>query len=165
MADDRTDPTAEQAGQDALELLRKDHREVDRLFKEYPRANLAQKDTFFEGIKHELDAHAAVEEELFYPALNAEGGELAALVERAELEHFGVKTLMAAIADMQPEDPRYDLSVRELGDDVRAHVAEEEGQLFDMARRRLGPGRLRELGERMAVRKAALREEMADSAP
>src|SRR5438128_9235623 len=102
MADDRTGRAAEPAGQDALELLRQDHREVERLFGQYPRATVAQKDTFFEGIKHELDAHAAVEEELFYPALKAEGGELAALVERAVLEHSGLETLMAAIEACSP---------------------------------------------------------------
>ena len=165
MTDDRTGRTEKQAEPDALELLRRDHREVHRLFKQYPRANLAQKDTFFEEIKHELDAHAAVEEEVFYPALKAEGGELAALVERAALEHSGMKTRMAAIEAMQPDNPRYDPAVRELADDMRRHVTEEEGQLFPMARQALGPERLRELGERMAVRKAALREEMADLAP
>jgi hemerythrin superfamily protein len=160
------DATGQDAtGQDALELLRRDHREVERLFGLFPRATVAQKDTFFEEIKHELDAHAAVEEELFYPALKAEGGELAALVERAELEHFGLETLMAAIESMQPEDPRYDARVRELADDVRKHVGEEEGRLFEMARQRLGAARLRSLGERMAARKTALRAEMADLAP
>ncbi|PYQ49106.1 MAG: hemerythrin [Acidobacteria bacterium] len=165
MADDRTGRAAEPAGQDALELLRQDHREVERLFGQYPRATVAQKDTFFEGIKHELDAHAAVEEELFYPALKAEGGELAALVERAVLEHSGLETLMAAIEGMQPDDPRYDAAVGDLADDVRKHVGEEEGQIFPMAQQCLGAERLRDLGERMAARKTALREEMADLAP
>jgi hemerythrin superfamily protein len=161
----RTTDTSGQAGQDALELLRRDHREVERLFGEFSRATVPQKDTFFEEIKHELDAHAAIEEELFYPALKAEGGELAKLVERAELEHFGMETLMAAIEGMQPDNPRYDSMVQKLADDVREHAGAEEGRLFEMARQRLGAARLRSLGEQMAARKTALRAEMADLAP
>jgi iron-sulfur cluster repair protein YtfE (RIC family) len=148
---------------DALELLRNDHRLVDRMFEGYSRANVAQKDTVFEQIKHELDSHATVEEELFYPALRASGGRAAEMVEKAELEHFGVKTLLGAIAYMQPSDAAYDARVQELRDDVREHVAEEEAELFEAARRQLGAARLLELGAQMATRKAALRVEMADA--
>jgi|SRR4051812_10023440 iron-sulfur cluster repair protein YtfE (RIC family) len=151
--------------EDALELLRRDHRNVDRMFEDFPRATVEQRDTLFEEIKHELDAHAAVEEELFYPALRATGGRGAELVEQAGLEHFGMKTLLGAIAHMQPSDPGYAAQVEELREDVRAHVAEEESEIFRLAREVLGPERLRELGTRMAERKVALREEMSDIAP
>jgi len=72
---------------------------------------------------------------------------------------------MAAIEGMEPDDPRYDAAVRELADDVRKHVGEEEAQIFPMAQACLGAEGLRDLGERMASRKAVLREEMADVAP
>jgi iron-sulfur cluster repair protein YtfE (RIC family) len=154
--------TGGEAAADALALLHRDHENVDRMFDDYPRANAAQRDTFFEAIKHELDAHAAVEEEIFYPALRATGGDMAAAIDRAEIEHFGMKTLMGALADMQPDDPAYDARVAELREDVRSHVAEEEKQVFEAARRRLGAERLRELGQEMAFRKQALRKEMSD---
>jgi hemerythrin superfamily protein len=147
---------------DALELLQQDHRRVDRMFDEYPRGTTEQKETFFEEIKHQLDAHAAIEEELFYPALKAAGGRAAELVEKAQVDHFGVKTLLGAIAAMHPEDEGYDARVMELRDDVRRHVAEEEREIFAAARKQLGAARLGELAAEMGTRKGELREEMSD---
>ena len=72
------------------ELLVKDHREVDELFRRY---HLAEKaDTIEEladQIVHDLSVHAAIEEQFVYPLLRAElreGDELGARGAGAEQE-------------------------------------------------------------------------------
>ncbi len=57
---------------DAIALLRQDHREVERLFKQFekagPRAHKTRRDLVDKVIK-ELSVHAAIEEQVFYPAI------------------------------------------------------------------------------------------------
>lgn len=56
---------------DALELLKKDHDSVRTLFGRYDKAltGSPERETLIQNICHDLEMHAAIEEELFYPAL------------------------------------------------------------------------------------------------
>src|SRR5690242_16649012 len=57
---------------EATSLLKKDHAKVKELFKKFEGAGDRAGQTrqhLFDEIKTELDAHAAVEEEIFYPAM------------------------------------------------------------------------------------------------
>lgn len=57
---------------DALQLLKQDHQRVARLFEECIAAPLGGRGTLAQQIFHELELHTALEEELFYPALERE---------------------------------------------------------------------------------------------
>ena len=149
----------------ALGMLADDHRQLDRMLEGLAKATTEQRETLFEGIKHELDAHAAVEEEIFYAELQEAGRNAPALVEKARNDHFALKTLCAAIQALPPEDPTYAARLDELARDIRSHAREEEETLFPLAEGILGPERLREMEGRLRSRKAALRVEMADTAP
>jgi hemerythrin superfamily protein len=138
----------------ALALLREDHERVQALFEEYERTTLAQQDTFFEVLKHELDTHALVEEEVFYPALEEEAG-AAELARRAREDHQEVREAVADVVRTQPGDPYYDDKVERLRERVRAHVEEEERELFARARR-LGPERLARLAAEMSARRGQI---------
>ena len=63
----------------AIELLKKDHRVVDELFEQVESSDATAATELFMEIKAELEAHAHIEESIFYPALQEDGDE--ALVE------------------------------------------------------------------------------------
>jgi hemerythrin superfamily protein len=152
---------AQALGMSALDLLRQDHQRLKQMLQDYGDAQPPQKDTWFELIKHELDRHAAIEEELFYPAVARSGEEAEALVREARHEHADVRAVATEIGKLQPTDSGYDQRVAELRDRVLHHAEEEEARIFPLAEQSLGAERLASLGREMADRGEALRTEMA----
>jgi iron-sulfur cluster repair protein YtfE (RIC family) len=92
----------------------------------------------FNQIKGALEVHAAIEEEIFYPAVKkARSEEVKGEVRKAYEEHKQVKALLAAIAEISPYDESYSAKIKVLKEDVEHHVKEEEGEMFPDARRYL----------------------------
>jgi hemerythrin superfamily protein len=151
----------------AIELLKKDHRTVESLFESFEKAKEKDEGTskaeLFASIKEELDAHARVEEEIFYPAFDraAEKEGDKELVLEAGEEHKQVKTLLAELEELGPDDETFDAKMKVLKDNVEHHVEEEEGEMFPHAQKELGDERLQELGERIAARKEQIQREGA----
>jgi len=119
---------------DAIEMLTADHRNVEKLFKEYEQlaegeGTYNEKEALAATICAELTVHAQVEEEIFYPAardiLDEED-----LVDEALVEHATAKDLIAQLADMSPDDDLYDAKVKVLSELIEHHVEEEEDQMF-----------------------------------
>ena len=113
----------------ATELLAADHREVHGLFRQYRKvadadAAAAERRPLAEEICTLLTVHAAIEEEIFYPAARAAGVD-ADVLDEAEVEHAAAKDLIAQIRDMDAADDLYDAKVKVLGEYVDHHVAEE----------------------------------------
>ena len=145
---------------DAIALLKRDHEEVERLFRQFEklteRAHRSKQRIVMKIIR-ELAIHAAVEEMLFYPAVRtaAMKANVRALKEAADTvlesleEHHVVKWTLSELEKMKPEDERYDAKVQVLMESVRHHVEEEEEELFPKARRLLGDDLLFELGDRI----------------
>jgi hypothetical protein len=75
-----------------------------------------------------LERHAALELELFYPAVRGAGGER---VEEAEVEHDAMAGIVAQIRAGGPLDLKFHARVRVLAEYARHHMAEEEGTLFE----------------------------------
>jgi hemerythrin superfamily protein len=143
----------------ALSLLRNDHRRVDRLFGEHKQAvgNSRRQKALFDEIHRELDVHAQVEGQVFYPAMESGFMEpVREQMEEARAEHEEVKALLKQLAGLAPEDAGYALAFTKLTEGVRHHVAEEEGEMFPVAREVLGLPRLEELGREMAELKQQL---------
>jgi len=137
----------------ALTLLRNDHRRVDRLFGEHKQAagNPRRQKAIFDDVHRELDVHAQIEEQVFYPALESGFMEpVREQMEEARAEHEEVKALLMQLAGLAPEDAGYAVAFTKLTEGVRHHVAEEEGEMFPVAREVLGLPSLEELGRRMA---------------
>jgi hemerythrin superfamily protein len=135
--DDDIDEPA-QAGTDAISVLMADHQEVKQLFSDYEAlvADDASDETRGE-LAHQiclaLSAHATVEEELFYPALREATGEDVP-VDEAVSEHARARELIELLEEMDPSDELFDATVRTLEQTVDQHVAEEEGELFALAK-------------------------------
>ena len=82
---------------DAITMLTDDHRRVEALFARYVRTrDEKQRTQIVRDIKQELDVHAAIEEEIFYPGVRRSDP---ALVAVAAEEHEVVK----AAGDHFPE--------------------------------------------------------------
>jgi hemerythrin-like domain-containing protein len=136
---------------DALALLKDDHREVESLFSRFEKARgEAEKGRLGEKICNELDVHARIEEQLFYPAVR-EAISDDELMNEAEVEHASAKDLIGQIQASSPSDERYDALVKVLAEYVRPHVKEEEREMFPKARR--SGVDLVELGEKLRERK------------
>ena len=139
---------------DALSLLKGDHDDVKKLFKEIEAEE--DQEAIFNQIKEALEVHATIEEEIFYPAVKkARSEEVKDEVREAYEEHKQVKALLAAIAEISPEDESYSAKIKVLKEDVEHHVKEEEGEMFPDARKYLR-GKLEDLGAQMQARKDEL---------
>lgn len=142
---------------DAIQVIQKDHRSVDTLFRRFDREARdgdedAQRATVREVVRA-LSVHAAIEEEFLYPALREAGVQVEVL--DALEEHHAVKLLLSELDALAPGHPRYAAKVRLLAENVRRHVAEEERELLPRLRRSLDDGQRRELGETLDKARAA----------
>ena len=148
------------APRDAIALLKQDHRTVSALFEEFEKAEEKEQSAIAQRVCQLLTVHATIEEELLYPAAKEafEDEENDDLVNEAEVEHGSAKELIAKIEGMTGEDEHFKATVMVLGEYIKHHVKEEEGQLFpELKKTELD---LKELGSRLADRKFALMEQM-----
>lgn len=137
----------------AISLLKKQHAEVDKLFKRFEKAKDGDKAEIVQTACRALTIHAQIEEEIFYPALREAGVE-SDLLDEAEVEHVGVKRLVGELETMEPGDELYDAKVTVLTEYVKHHVKEEETEMFPNAKK--SDADLDEVGERMEVRTVEL---------
>jgi len=139
---------------DAITLLKDDHKDLERLFKEFEDAGdraYVTKRRVVDRIIEELSRHAAIEEQLFYPNVRARvAGTDGQVLESIE-EHHVVKWLLSDLDAMQPENERFDAKTTVLIENVRHHIEEEEGEMFPKVRDELGRKELQKLGEQMAA--------------
>jgi hemerythrin superfamily protein len=132
---------------DAITLLREDHRTVEKLFKQFEKAGPSAgktKQKLVDKIIHELAVHAAIEEQVFYPAVREADEDL--VLESLE-EHHIVKWVLSELDGMSPKDERFDAKVTVLIELVRHHVKEEQDDLFPEVRDALSRKELAEIGE------------------
>jgi hemerythrin-like domain-containing protein len=148
------------ANMKATKLLEQDHKAVKNLFSKFEKAGekaYKVKKQIFDQIKQDLEIHAQIEEEIFYPAVRGtEDSDAQDLIAEALEEHEGIKALLEEISDMEPDDTEYDSKVADLREEVEHHVEEEQSEIFEVAEDQLG-NRLEELGEELEERKEALR--------
>jgi hypothetical protein len=143
--------------QDAITLLKADHRKVEDLFEKYESAR-SKKADIAKKICMELTVHTMIEEEIFYPACREAGVE-SDMMDEANVEHDGAKMLIAELENGSPEDDYYDAKVKVLSEEIKHHVKEEEkrGGIFTEARN--ADLDLDALGEQLAARKKELMAE------
>ena len=108
----------------AIKLLKADHETVESLFAKVESTGRADHTDIFLQIKAELEAHAHIEETIFYPALQEEGSdELVDLVSDALKEHQQAKTFLGELTVAAEDSDRFEGLLTKLIEDVRHHVA------------------------------------------
>ncbi len=142
--------------QDAIAMLKADHRKVEELFEKFDKARSAKvKKTLADQICMELSIHMMLEEEIFYPACAAEVEEDLRL--EAYVEHDGAKILISELEESNPDEDFYDAKLTVLSEQIKHHVKEEEKPgdgLFAQARK--AKMDLEMLGQEMMARKEEL---------
>ena len=142
--------------EDAIALLKEDHQRVKDLFAQYEATSNAEaKGTLAQEVFVELETHAQLEENIFYPSVNEETDKGPELVKESLQEHETVKQLIAALRQMGPQSAEFDAKFHELMQNVEHHVEEEENDMFPLAEAQLAED-LEELGEEMQALKKAI---------
>ena len=150
------------AKQDAIALLKEDHRKVEDLFEKFEKARGEdRKRALVQQICTELVIHTMIEEEIFYPSCKGELDDDDVLDE-SYVEHDGAKVLVAELLESAPDAEFYDAKVSVLSEMIKHHVKEEEKRaegLFAQARE--AGLDLEALGERLKARKQELKQQFA----
>jgi hemerythrin superfamily protein len=123
--------TARSRRQDAIAILKEDHREVEKLFKRFEKTSGAQaRRHIVESFTEALAQHTVIEERIVYPwAREHIQNEDDKVLEAVE-EHRVAKWLLTELAATPPDDERYEARATVLIEVVRHHVKEEESDFF-----------------------------------
>lgn len=147
---------------DAVDLLLHQHRRLETLLAGLvDTAPAAQRQARLQRAGDELALHLAAEEQVFYPAVRAEGTE-AVLLESLE-EHLSLKRLLADLLALSPDDTTFTPKCKVLHEQVQHHHGEEEEHLFPQVLRLLSAERRVQLGLQMLQQQASLH--LAPGAP
>jgi hemerythrin superfamily protein len=142
---------------DAIELLKRDHAEVKKAFRDFEKAKYKDPNAckqFLASICRDIEMHAAVEEEIFYPAVRRKLKD-DDLMNEAQVEHNSAKQLIAEIKRLSGDDPMLKAHAIVLSEYIQHHVKEEEGEMFPKVKR--AKLDLEGLGQQMLVRKEELK--------
>jgi hemerythrin-like domain-containing protein len=134
---------------DAIVLLKEDHKEVLRLFRDFERAGEdahQEQGRLVDQIIELLTVHTYIENEVMYPRVSELLPDLKDDVLESYEEHHVADVLVMELASMKPDDERFRAKTTVLIENVRHHIEEEEQEWFPQVREGLGRKRLQELG-------------------
>lgn len=141
----------------AFSLLKDDHKKVAGILEKIDatteRATKSREELFAQ-LKNELDVHARIEEAVLYPALE-EYEETRDITLEAYEEHTIVKQLLGELESSRKDDETWTAKFTVLKENIEHHVEEEEGEMFEKARKVLSEDEIATLGERLEEAKQA----------
>lgn len=138
----------------AIDLLKEDHKVVDGLFVEVEGSDPSEHPRLFETIRVELQAHAHIEEAIFYPSLQEAGDEtLVDLTSEALKEHAQMKAFLGELGAVASDIDKFEPLLMKLIEDVRHHVEEEEGEMFPSVEDQFEADSLEKWGRQMQAEK------------
>ena len=143
---------------DAISLLTQDHSKVKRLLAALDTTTeraVNRREALLKEIETEIKIHSKVEEEIFYPACR-EAGVDSDIMNEANVEHDGAKTLIAELESGSPDDEFYDAKVKVLSEEIKHHVNEEEKRDGILAKAKSSGLDVDQIGQRLSQRKAEL---------
>ena len=145
----------------AIKMLKQQHREVEKLFKQFESAKSAgPRQRTFEEIADALAVHATIEEKHFYPAVKKAQTE-DILLESVE-EHLEIKRVIADLLEMDADEDEFEAKMKVLQENVEHHVEEEENELFPRVQSTMDD-ELDDLGTQLAARKRELQSSTTGS--
>jgi len=138
----------------AIAILIKDHDRVKELFDQFKKADdAAEKEKVIGEALTELKIHAAIEEEIFYPAVRKQVDR--DLMNEADEEHHVARVLMAELDRDGRRNDHREAKFTVLTESVRHHIKEEEGEMLPKVKGlEIDFGAL---GEQMLARKQQLK--------
>ncbi|MFC9553955.1 hemerythrin domain-containing protein [Rhodococcus sp. NPDC056960] len=137
---------------DAIVLLKSDHKQIRKLFRDYrgagPNARV-EKGRIVDSIIEALTVHTYIENEGMYPQVRELAPDLEDDILESYEEHHVADVLVVELAGMKPDDERFDAKTTVLIENVEHHIEEEEQDWFPKVREELGRKQLQKIGERL----------------
>ena len=141
---------------DAIVLLKEDHKEVRKVFRDFESAGedaTERKGKLVEKMIELLTQHTYIENEVMYPRVRELLPDLEDDVLESYEEHHVADVLVMELSGMKPTDERFDAKTTVLIENVRHHMDEEEEDWFPQVRDGLGRKALQEIGEELLAAK------------
>ncbi len=136
---------------DAIEFLKVDHAHARDLVGRMMATTAEQLDLrhqLFELLRQELEIHARIEEDLFYPVIERQGSHEQEQVRDSLDEHQEMRDMLSQIEQIDFSDGRWKQRLIEFNEVLEHHLHDEEDDLFPRARREIA-SELEGMGERM----------------
>ena len=136
---------------DALQLLKDDHDKVKKMLTDGEETTERAEKTraeLFARLRHELEIHERIEEQIFYPALKQHPRAKELVLEGYE-EHHVVDTIFAELDATDVTDEQWGAKFKVAKENIEHHIEEEEGEMFAKARQAFDRDELETLGRRM----------------
>jgi iron-sulfur cluster repair protein YtfE (RIC family) len=137
---------------DAIVLLREDHKEIKRVFREFERnkdGTTTQRRRLVQRMIRLLTEHTHIENEVMYPRVRELLPDLEDDILESYEEHHVADRIIEELAVLHPGDERFNAKTMVLIESVRHHMQEEEDDWFPRVREGLGRNTLQELGAEM----------------
>ena len=150
--------TASSRQKDAIQLLKADHREVEKLFRDFQKASgEARQEQLCRKICQALLIHTQIEEELVYPTAR-DFLKDDQIVDEAYVEHNAAKDLIEQIQGTEVSDDMFEARMQVLQEQIEHHVQEEEKEFFPKIQKT--DMDLKGIGREIAARKKELTAQM-----
>ncbi|TQE29223.1 hemerythrin domain-containing protein, partial [Streptomyces ipomoeae] len=154
-------------GGNVIDELVTDHREVEELFGKIEALQPGDKNRklYADQATIELVRHSVAEEAYLYPAVREHmaGGD--ALADKELEDHAKAEQIMKDLERCDADDPEFDRLVGSLMSEIRAHITDEEANLFPNLRATCSAEALDELGDKVRQAKKTAPTRPHPSAP
>ena len=137
---------------DAIVLLKDDHKEIRKLFKQFEALGdsaHAQQNRLVKKILELLTVHTYIENEVMYPRVRGLLPDLEDDILESYEEHHVADVLILELSAMKPRDERFTAKTTVLIESVRHHIEEEEEEWFPQVREGLSRSALQKVGAEM----------------
>jgi hypothetical protein len=135
----------------ALDLLKSQHDAIDELFARVASADVDDRQARLRELAEMLAAHAAIEQQVFYPAIVSE--ETADVLLDSVEDHAEIEHAIDEMLELEPESIAFGGYLTLLADDVRRHArVREEAELFPLVADMLDDDQLESLGAELLSR-------------
>jgi hemerythrin superfamily protein len=152
--------------QNVIEVLTRDHREVEEMFGELAQASDGgERRRVADDVTIELVRHSVAEEMHLYPAVRAHVPDGDAIADKELADHAEVERTLKELENADTEDPHFAALTQHLIDEVTRHVQDEENNLFPSLAAHCSPEDLLDLGEQVQSAKQSAPTRPHPSAP
>jgi iron-sulfur cluster repair protein YtfE (RIC family) len=137
---------------DVYQILMQDHQLIQQIFSEIEQTGdgeVERREQLFERLQKELEDHAVVEEEIFYPEIGTYP-ETLELVADAFDDHAEFGAILQEIFEMRTNRDDWLERITEPRILVEQHMHKEEEKIFQLARTKLDESRAEQLNAQQA---------------
>jgi hemerythrin superfamily protein len=122
----RNDVEEEPDMPDVVDLIKAQHRQIEKLLEQAQDAEPEQMAQVIRQIAAILIPHSEAEESFVYPAIRDLARDEESEVKDGAAEHHHIEDLLRELLDESPETPGYDGKLAALAGELQHHVEEEE---------------------------------------